>query len=117
MTRKFTALPTAPCDDCVGDSSKHLETDAGVALYCEHENALALCEHNRWRVISPLTLDEAAAVLEACITARHIPEVDLNEDELPGERSFRPLQPRRLWVAPARPSVSPAHRRPKAPAR
>ncbi|MFM7627810.1 MAG: hypothetical protein ACKO7G_15380 [Gammaproteobacteria bacterium] len=110
MNRKLTSFPTAPCDDCLGDSSKHLETDAGLALYCEHESALALCEHNRWRVISPLTFNEAAAVLEACVTARHIPEVDLEEDELPRERSFQPLQPQRVWTAPA-------HRRPKAPAR
>jgi len=110
MDRKFTAFPTAPCDDCIGDSSKHLETDAGLALYCEHESALALCEHNRWRVISPLTFDEAAAVLEACVTARRIPEADLEEEELPGERSFQPLQPQRVWTAPA-------HRRSKVPAR
>lgn len=110
MNRKFTALPTSPCDDCVGDSSKHLETSAGVAVYCEHESALALCEHNRWRVISPLTLDEAAAVLEACVTARQLPEAEPEQDEQPSPRGFRPLQPQRIWTAPA-------HRRPKAPAR
>lgn len=110
MNRKFNAFPTAPCDDCLGDSSKHLETDAGLAIYCEHESALALCEHNRWRVISPLTFDEAAAVLEACVTARRIPEADLAEEAVPGERSFQPLQPQRVWTAPA-------HRRPKVPAR
>ncbi|MFM7709061.1 MAG: hypothetical protein ACKO9D_13800, partial [Gammaproteobacteria bacterium] len=99
-----------PCDDWMSDPRKHLQTDAGLSLFCEHESALALCEHNRWRVISPLTFNEAAAVLEACVTARHIPEVDLEEDELPRERSFQPLQPQRVWTAPA-------HRRPKAPAR
>ena len=76
MNRKFTALPTSPCDDCLGDPNKHLATDAGLALYCEHESALALCEHNRWRVISPLSLDEAAAVLEACVTSRQVREVE-----------------------------------------
>lgn len=115
MNRKFTAFPTSPCDDCLGDSNKHLETDAGLALYCEHESALALCEHNRWRVISPLTFDEAAAVLEACVTARKLPEVE--EDELPGERDFQPWQPQRIWTSPARSDASPTHRRPKAPAR
>lgn len=110
MNRKFTAFPTAPCDDCLGDSSKHLETDAGLALYCVHESALALCEHNRWRVISPLTVNEAAAVLEACVSARRLPEVELEGDDPPRERSFQPLQPQRVWTAPAQ-------RRTKAPAR
>ena len=117
MDRKFSAFPTSPCDDCLGDSSKHLDTDAGLALYCEHESALALCEHNRWRVISPLTFDEAAAVLEACVSARRLPEVEDEDDTLPGEQGFRPWQPQRIWTAPARPAASPAHRRPKSPAR
>lgn len=117
MNRKFTAFPTSPCDDCLGDSSKHLETDAGLALYCEHESALALCEHNRWRVISPLSLKEAAAVLEACVTARQTPEVEISEMEeraSSGERPFQPWQPQRIWTAPG---ASSAHRRPKTPAR
>ena len=117
MNRKFTAFPTSPCDECLGDSSKHLETDAGLALYCQHESALALCEHNRWRVISPLTFDEAAAVLEACVTARKLPEVEPQEDSFAGSSDFQPWQPQRIWTAPARPAASAAHRRPKAPAR
>ena len=96
MDRKFTAFPTTPCDHCLGDASRHLETDAGLALYCEHEGALALCEHNRWRVISPLTLDEAAAVLEACVSSRRLPQ----EDPLPVERPL-PSQPR-VGTVPAR---------------
>ena len=115
MNCKFNAFPTSPCDDCLGDSKKHLETDAGLALYCEHESALALCEHNRWRVISPLTFDEAAAVLEACVAARKLPEVE--EEELPGERGFQRWQPQRIWTSPARTDAAPGHRRPKAPTR
>ena len=81
MFSAFNALPTTPCDECLGNTEKHLQTDAGLALYCEHEAALALCEHNRWRVISPLTFDEATAVLEACVTARKITEIDDSEME------------------------------------
>ena len=60
-------------------------------------------------------LARAAAVLEACVTARKLPEVE--EEELPGERDFQPWQPQRIWTSPARSDASPAHRRPKAPAR
>lgn len=113
MSRAFTAFPTNPCDECLGDSAKHLQTDAGLALYCEHEGALALCEHNRWRVISPLTFDEAAAVLEACVTARRITEVD--DETLPSSGDFQPWQPQRIVTGRA-PSAH-AHHRPKVPAR
>ena len=47
MSRAFQAFPTTPCDECLGNTEKHLQTDAGLALYCEHEAALALCEHKR----------------------------------------------------------------------
>lgn len=118
MDRKFTAFPTSPCDDCLADSGKHLETDAGLALYCEHESALALCEHNRWRVISPLTFHEAAAVLEACVTVRRSPEAEAEDEPLPGEQEFRPWHRRHIWTPPARATAAPpAHRRRKTPAR
>jgi len=112
MNRSFNAFPTTPCDECLGNADKHLQTDAGLALYCEHEGALALCEHNRWRVISPLTFDEAAAVLEACVTARKIAEVD---DETTQPTDFQPWQPQRIMTD--RSASTQAHRRPKAPAR
>jgi hypothetical protein len=111
MSRAFSAFPTNPCDECLGDSAKHLQTDAGLALYCEHEGALALCEHNRWRVISPLTLDEAAEVLEACVSARRLTEVD-DEVSVPSA-DFQPWQPPRIVTRPA----AHVHRRPKSPAR
>jgi len=112
MNRPFNAFPTTPCDECLGNADKHLQTDAGLALYCEHEGALALCEHNRWRVISPLTFDEAAAVLEACVTARKIAEVD---DETTQPTDFQPWQPQRIMTD--RSASTQAHRRTKAPAR
>ena len=111
MSRPFSAFPTTPCDECLGSAEKHLQTEAGLALYCEHEGALALCEHNRWRVISPLTFDEATAVLEACITARKITEIqdgDL-EDVRMGAADFQPWQPPRIQAQ--RPAAVPADRR------
>jgi hypothetical protein len=98
MSRTFQAFPTTPCDECLGNTERHLQTEAGLALYCEHEAALALCEHNRWRVISPLTFDEATAVLEACVTARKITEIDDSEMEdarMPAS-DFQPWQPARI---------------------
>jgi hypothetical protein len=68
-------------------------------------------------VISPLTFDEAAAVLEACVTARQLPEAEVVDEPLESEQSFRPWQPQRIWTAPARAAASASHRRPKAPAR
>lgn len=112
MNRKFSAFPTTPCDECLGNTEKHLQTEAGLALYCEHEGALALCEHNRWRVISPLTFDEAAAVLEACVTSRRISEV---EDDPQPQADFQPWQPQR--ISTQRPMAAQAGRRPKAPLR
>jgi hypothetical protein len=112
MSPAFSAFPTTPCDECLSNAEKHLRTEAGLALYCEHEGALALCEHNRWRVISPLTFDEAAAVLEACVTARKIAEVD---DETTQPTDFQPWQPQQ--VVTTRGSTDPDHRRSKAPAR
>ena len=115
MTRSFNAFPTTPCDECLGNPEKHLQTEAGLALYCEHEGALALCEHNRWRVISPLTFNEAAAVLEACVVARQVAAVD---DEITADRgTFQPLQPQRIWSGAPAQQTAHAHRRPKAPAR
>jgi hypothetical protein len=112
MSRTFQAFPTTPCDECLGNTERHLQTEAGLALYCEHEAALALCEHNRWRVISPLTFDEATAVLEACVTARKIAEVD---DETTQPTDFQPWQPQRIMTD--RSASTQAHRRTKAPAR
>lgn len=106
MFSAFNALPTTPCDECLGNTEKHLQTDAGLALYCEHEAALALCEHNRWRVISPVTFDEATAVLEACVTARKITQT---EDAQMGASDFQPWQPPRIQTQ--RSAAAPADRR------
>ena len=106
MSRPFSAFPTTPCDECLGSAEKHLQTDAGLALYCEHEGALALCEHNRWRVISPVTFDEATAVLEACVTARKITQT---EDAQMGASDFQPWQPPRIQTQ--RSAAAPADRR------
>ncbi len=109
MFSAFNALPSTPCDECLGNTEKHLQTDAGLALYCEHEAALALCEHNRWRVISPLTFDEATAVLEACITGRKIAEIeDARGDSFD---DFQPWQPPRIQTQ--RSAAVPADRRTK----
>lgn len=117
MSRAFHAFPTTPCDECLGHTEKHLQTDAGLALYCEHEGALALCEHNRWRVISPLTFDEATAVLEACLTARKITEIDDSEIEDARTRTsdFQPWQPARIQTQ--RTATAPAGRRADAASR
>jgi len=117
MSRPFNAFPTTPCDECLGNAEKHLQTDAGLALYCEHEAALALCEHNRWRVISPLTFDEATAVLEACVTARKITEIDDSEIEDARMRAsdFQPWRPARIQTQ--RPAAAPAARRANAASR
>jgi hypothetical protein len=117
MSRPFNAFPTTPCDECLGNTEKHLQTDAGLALYCEHEAALALCEHNRWRVISPLTFDEAAAVLEACVTARKITEIDDSEIEDARMRAsdFQPWRPARIQTQ--RTAAAPAPRRANAASR
>ena len=117
MSRAFHALPTTPCDECLGNTEKHLQTDAGLALYCEHEAALALCEHNLWRVISPLTFDEAAAVLEACVTARKITEIedtDIQHVRMDAA-DFQPWQPPRIQTQ--RPTAVPADRRANATSR
>lgn len=70
MTFKPPSLPTAPCDDCLRDDRRYRSTSVGFALYCEHEGALAVLENERWRVVSPLTLDEAALALESMRLAR-----------------------------------------------
>ena len=117
MSRPFSAFPTTPCDECLGSAEKHLQTDAGLALYCEHEGALALCEHNRWRVISPLTFDEATAVLEACVTARKITEIEDTDikDMQMDAADFQPWQPPRIQTQ--RPTAVPADRRAAATSR
>lgn len=117
MSRTFQAFPTTPCDECLGNTERHLQTEAGLALYCEHEAALALCEHNRWRVISPLTFDEATAVLEACVTARKITEIDDSEMEdarMPAS-DFQPWRPARIQTQ--RTAAAPAPRRANAASR
>ena len=117
MSRPFSAFPTTPCDECLGSAEKHLQTEAGLALYCEHEGALALCEHNRWRVISPLTFDEATAVLEACVTARKITEIEDTDikDMQMDAADFQPWQPPRIQTQ--RPTAVPADRRAAATSR
>lgn len=117
MSLAFHAFPTTPCDECLGNTEKHLQTDAGLALYCEHEAALALCEHNRWRVISPLTFDEATAVLEACITARKITEIEDTDiqDVRMDAADFQPWQPSRIQTQRA--EAAPAPRRANAASR
>lgn len=64
------SVPTAPCDECLRDPRSHRSTPVGVALYCEHESALGVCENERWRVVSPVTIDEAVLALESMILAR-----------------------------------------------
>jgi hypothetical protein len=112
MILSFSSFPTTPCDECLGNSEKHLQTEAGLALYCEHEGALALCEHNRWRVISPLTFDEATAVLEACVAARKITDI---EDVQMDAADFQPWQPPRIQTQ--RPAAAAAARRANAASR